>query len=86
MLRRPSPTTVIALIAFGRSALAAGHSLINSTSQIRPSVLHRLHHATVECAASGAAVAASAPRPCHTRMDPRISQLGGRLSRRTATP
>lgn len=191
MPRRPSPATVIALIAlffaFGGSALAAGHYLINSTSQIRPSVLRKLHgpagqpgapgpagapgaagapgpqgspgptnlsslitiigptrevltgevagteavcpagsravsgggfgniagiaasemesthqswfivildetgitlniHATVECAASGAAVTASAPRPSHTRMDQLISQLRSALSRRAARP
>ena len=44
--RRPSPTTVIALLALffvlGGTAVAAKHYLITSTSQIKPSVLTKL--------------------------------------------
>lgn len=49
----PSPTTIIAALALffalGGSAIAANHYLITSTSQIKPSVLSKLHgHAGVE--------------------------------------
>jgi len=48
--RRPSPTTVIALLALffalGGAAVAAKHYLITSTSQIKPSVLKSLRGKT----------------------------------------
>jgi hypothetical protein len=46
-MKRPSPATAIACVAvffsLGGAALAAGHYLITSTSQIKPSVLKQLH-------------------------------------------
>ena len=45
-LRRPSPTTIIAVLALffalGGTAIAAHHYLITSTKQIKPSVLKKL--------------------------------------------
>ncbi len=46
-LRRPSPAAVLSALALffalGGTALAAKHYLITSASQIKPSVLHKLH-------------------------------------------
>jgi hypothetical protein len=57
-LRRPSPALVLAALALfvslGGTALAAGHYLLTSTSQIKPSVLHQLHGATGARGATGA--------------------------------
>jgi hypothetical protein len=56
-LRRPSPATVLSSLAlfftFGGTAIAARHYLITSTSQIKPSVLHRLHGAVGARGAAG---------------------------------
>lgn len=61
---RPSPAIVLAALALlfslGGTALAAGHYLITSTSQIKPSVLRQLHGAVGATGATGARGAAGA--------------------------
>lgn len=56
--RRPSPTTIIASLALflslGGSAIAAGHYLITSTNQIKPSVLAKLHGVKGDAGTAGA--------------------------------
>jgi hypothetical protein len=55
--RRPPLATILAALALfvslGGTALAAGHYLITSTSQIKPSVLRQLHGATGTPGATG---------------------------------
>ncbi len=63
--RRPSLATLLAALALfvslGGTALAAGHYLISSTSQIKPSVLRQLHGATGASGATGVQGPAGAP-------------------------
>ena len=62
---RPSLATMLAALALfvslGGTALAAGHYLITSTSQIKPSVLHQLHGATGARGTTGAQGPVGAP-------------------------
>jgi hypothetical protein len=57
-LRRPSPSDLIAslalFVALGGSAAATSHYLITSTSQIKPSVLHKLTGAAGKNGTQGA--------------------------------
>jgi hypothetical protein len=57
MKHRISPATIIASVALfislGGTSMAAGHWLITSTAQIKPSVLHHLHGARGERGAQG---------------------------------
>jgi hypothetical protein len=62
---RPSPTTVLAAVALflalGGTAAAAGHYLITSTRQIKPSVLKALHGASGPRGPAGASGPAGTP-------------------------
>jgi hypothetical protein len=63
-LRKPSPAIVIACLALfvasTGTSIAAGHYLITSTKQIKPSVINKLHGAKGAKGATGTAGAAGA--------------------------
>jgi hypothetical protein len=69
LLRKPSPAIVIACLALfvasTGTSIAAGHYLITSTKQIKPSVINKLHGAKGAKGATGTAGAAGAAGATH---------------------
>jgi hypothetical protein len=70
MRRKPTPTSVVAVlalfVALGGTAVAANRYLITSTGQIRPSVLKELRGRTGATGPAGAIGATGAPGPAGT--------------------